>query len=83
LGVILALVCVCCGIIFLMWRRHRRRLYKIEGFQTLTYANPTYQKTSTETINSSSSADHRSVRSYHMFRYNSSQVKKHFICEFV
>ncbi|XP_070199995.1 low-density lipoprotein receptor-related protein 4-like isoform X2 [Littorina saxatilis] len=74
LGIILLLVIVCVVIVFLMWRRHRRRHYNVEEFRTLTYANPTYQKTSTETINSNST-DQRSVRSWHMFKFHSSQER--------
>ncbi|XP_076470996.1 low-density lipoprotein receptor-related protein 4-like isoform X2 [Babylonia areolata] len=74
LGIILVLVCVCVVVIFFMWRRHRRRHYNVEEFRTLTYANPTYQKTSTETINSSS-ADQRSLPSWHLFRCHNSQEK--------
>ena len=58
---------------FTSFFRHHRRHYNVEEFRTLTYANPTYQKTSTETINSNST-DQRSVRSWHMFRFHSSQV---------
>lgn len=71
LGIILVLSCICVIVVFLIWRRHRMRHYNVEEFMTLTYANPTYQKTSTETINS----DQRSVQSWKMSRYRASQEK--------
>ncbi|XP_055957563.1 low-density lipoprotein receptor-related protein 4 [Patella vulgata] len=59
-------------IFFIVWkRRQRRRRYNVDVFSTLTYANPNYQKTSTETINS----DSRSLRGWQLFRYNKSEER--------
>ncbi|GFS25098.1 low-density lipoprotein receptor-related protein 4, partial [Elysia marginata] len=62
LGVLLIILIVA----FFIWKRHRRRHYNVEEFSTLTYANPTYQKASTETINT----DNRMVKGH--FRYHAS-----------
>ncbi|XP_025087886.1 low-density lipoprotein receptor-related protein 4-like isoform X3 [Pomacea canaliculata] len=73
LGVIIFLILICAFTVFLIWRRHRRRRYNIEELTTLTYANPSYQKTSTETINSHS--DQRSLHSWGTLHFRSSQEK--------
>lgn len=54
-------------IAYFVWKRQRRRHYNVEEFSTLTYANPTYQKASTETINS------ENRKNYACFRYHASE----------
>ncbi|XP_041365332.1 low-density lipoprotein receptor-related protein 4-like [Gigantopelta aegis] len=64
-AVVAAIALVIFLIIFILWKRQRRRQYNVEELTTLTYANPTYQKASTETINS----DIRNQRGWQIFRY--------------
>ncbi|XP_067654975.1 low-density lipoprotein receptor-related protein 4-like [Haliotis asinina] len=67
LGIITVIVLIGFIVFFVLWKRQKRRQYNVEEFTTLTYANPTYQKASSETINS----DHgRSVRPWQRFRYH-------------
>ncbi|KAK3787581.1 hypothetical protein RRG08_025912 [Elysia crispata] len=65
MGVLLVILIIA----FFIWKRHRRRHYNVEEFSTLTYANPTYQKASTETINS----DNRISKGH--FRYHASDER--------
>ncbi|GFO35071.1 low-density lipoprotein receptor-related protein 4 [Plakobranchus ocellatus] len=69
LAVVLGVLLVILILAFFIWKRHRRRHYNVEEFATLTYANPTYQKASTETINS----DNRFGRMH--FRYHASDER--------
>ncbi|RUS89222.1 hypothetical protein EGW08_003032, partial [Elysia chlorotica] len=69
IATIMAVLLVILIIAFFIWKRHRRRHYNVEEFSTLTYANPTYQKASTETINT----DNRTSKGH--FRYHSSDER--------
>ncbi|XP_055899580.1 low-density lipoprotein receptor-related protein 4-like isoform X3 [Biomphalaria glabrata] len=60
------LICLFIVAAFFVWKRQRRRHYNVEEFSALTYSNPTYQKASTETINS------ENRKTYALFRYHAS-----------
>ncbi|CAG5119993.1 unnamed protein product, partial [Candidula unifasciata] len=67
-AVTLSVLLLISAIAAVLWKRHRRRHYNVEEFSALTYANPTYQKSSTETIN----ADGRLTRHDVHFCYSTS-----------
>lgn len=58
--------------IFFFSRQRRGQHYNDE-FSSLTYTNPNYQRTSTETINSD-----RPPREWRIFRFNKRAVSDHF-----
>ncbi|KAL4225514.1 Low-density lipoprotein receptor-related protein 4 [Mactra antiquata] len=70
-GAYIALSCVIVFVILglvliiFLWKRQKRRQHYMEDFSTLTFTNPNYQRTSTETINSE-----RPLREWRIFRFN-------------
>ncbi|XP_059144487.1 low-density lipoprotein receptor-related protein 4-like [Physella acuta] len=68
-AVTLTVLLVVAAFVLIFWKRQRRRHYNVEGFSGLTYANPTYQKASTETIDS----ENNTCKNFPLFRYHASE----------
>ena len=71
MGVLCGVVLVFVIIVLLVWRRQRRKMQLAEH-TTLTFANPTYHRSSSEHI-----SIERRVKPWRFFRYDKNEV--HFI----
>ena len=76
--------CSLISVVSLFIHRRKRQTYLVENdeFSSLTYANPTYQKTSTETIN----VDRGSLsgsQEWRIFKFNKKKVRTSlgFLCK--
>ncbi|OWF40727.1 low-density lipoprotein receptor-related protein 4-like isoform X2 [Mizuhopecten yessoensis] len=78
-GVVIVLVAIMVIVVAgHIYKRRKRRAYNVDNgeFLALNFANPTYQKTSTETINSVSST---SSRLWRIFRFNKHRDQVQFL----